>query len=230
MSPHYQTEIFDVREVILTGTAGRVFWQERLRAEGLVPFPANGSAELMISATTSKYRGIRFKEMIIAISVCEQEGADEPDGFFLIHAFNSLRLFALVERRLFRTPYYPAAIEVQEQLPAAIRLSIDGRPAFSATMSGVHERQSSGGELWEGVIYLPRRMAGKGSAGEHFFARLGGDTDVYPFSPISDRLDFRPGPGDAALGWLVESNFAPTEWRLRSHAAHARSRTYDRLT
>lgn len=224
----YQTTIYDVREVILTGAADPAFWQEKLNAEGLLPFLVDDRAQMTITAISSKFRGLRFEEMTIAIAVCERDGASAPDGFYLAHAFNSRRLLALAERTLFRTPYYPGAITVQEQIPASVHLRLDDQAVFSAAMSGARERLHGGVEEWEGAIYLPHRVARKKAAGERFFARMGGHTETYPFSPGADLCEIRPRDSDLALQWLLDSRFTPGEWRLRSQATHARSQTYSR--
>lgn len=224
----YQTTIDDVREVILTGAADRTFWQEKLSAEGLRPFLIADQAQLAITAISSKFLGLRFEEMTIAIAVCEHTDAGAPDGFFLTHAFNSRQLLALAERTFFRTPYYSGAITVQEQMPAAIQLQMSDRPVFTAAVSGARERLQSGVEDWEGVIYLPRRMARKKTVGERFFARMGGYTEVYPFLPGADTCEIRPQDDDLLMQWLLDSHFTPGEWRLRSQARHARSQTYSR--
>lgn len=224
----YQTTIDKVREVILIGASDPDFWRRQLANEGLTPFLVDDAALLTITAITSTFRGLRFEEMTIAISVCERAGKGAPDGFFLAHAFNSRRLFALAERVFFRTPYYLGAIGVDEQPPAAIRLTLGGDLVFDAGMSGARDPKGRGDELWEGAIYLPRRMARNQAAGERFFARMGGQTEVYPYLPESDRCDIRPRHKDAALQWLADSRFSPAEWRLRGQARHARSRTFTR--
>lgn len=223
----YQTTIHDVREVILAGSADLAFWRQRLQGEGLTPFGLAGEAQITISATSSKFRGLRFEEMTIAIAVCEQEGKQTPDGFFLAHAFNSRRLFALAERLFFRTPYLPGAISVQEKLPALARLTLGGDTVFEAAMSGDREPLQGGDERWEGAIYLPRRLSGRQTEGERFFACLGGPTQVYPFQVASDRCVISDHT-HIDLSWLTESGFTANAWRLRSHATHARSRTYAR--
>lgn len=225
---HYQTTIDHVREAILIGAADPDFWQRQLAGEGLTPFLADGAALVTITAIASTFRGLRFEEMTVAVSVCERAGRGAPDGFFLAHAFNSRRLFALAERVFFRTPYYPGAIAVHEQPPAAIRLTLGGDLVFGAAMSGARDPKGRSDELWEGAIYLPRRLARNRAAGERFFARMGGQTEVYPYLPESDRCDIRPRPDDAVLGWLGDSRFSPGEWRLRRGARHARSRTFAR--
>lgn len=224
----YQATIHNVREVILVGAADSTFWEQKLAAEDLAPFLIDGKAQATITAITSTFRGLRFEEMSIALAVCEHANAATPAGFFLVHAFNSRRLFALAERVFLRTPYYPGAIAVQEGSPARARLTLAGQPVFDAAMSGARAPLRSGEDWWEGAIYLPRRFARGQGQGERFFARMGGHTAVYPFLPESDRCQMRPRKDDDALRWLIESNFTPHEWRLRGQATHARSRTGSR--
>jgi hypothetical protein len=224
----YQTTIDNVREVILIGAADPAFWQRQLAGEGLTPFLAEGAALVTITALSSTFRRLRFEEMTVAISVCEGADKSAPDGFFLAHAFNSRRLFALAERVFFRTPYFPGRIAVHDQPPAAIRLTLDSALVIDAAMSGARDPKERDDELWEGVIYLPRRLARNQAVGERFFARMGGQTAVYPFLPASDRCHIRPRQDDHGLQWLADSRFSPAEWRLRRGATHARSRTFRR--
>jgi hypothetical protein len=101
----YVARIRGVIEASLAGQADLAFWRAALEPEGLVPFDAGGQAELLISATSLTWKGLRFRELVVNVSV--GSGGDEAriGGFFLIHAFNSMALLALAERRLFKTPY-----------------------------------------------------------------------------------------------------------------------------
>ena len=80
-------------------------------------------------------------------------------------------------------------------------------------------------DSWEGRIFLPTQGGVRGRP-RWFRARVGGPTRAYRFDPSSDLLVVRPAAGDRLLGLLVDSQFTPAEWRLRTESTHARSRTY----
>lgn len=65
--------------------------------------------------------------------------------------------------------------------------------------------------------------------GRPFFARIGGQTRVYPFRKGQDTMSIRPAPvGPAAFRGLVDSRFAGKTWIVRENAEHAKSKTYRR--
>lgn len=221
----YAAVIKSVKEVALFGTADLGFWQERLRTEDLPPYSRKGQAELMIIATDLKWMGIRFNELSISVAVGASHDASVRDGAFLVRAFNSSRLLAFAERTFFQTPYYPASIRVEDRVPCFFKLNEGGEGVFSARMSGTAPRARSEDELWQGAIHLPTKPGARRS---HFFVKLSGQTEVYPFDSSSDVLELKPPPDDNALRWLAESNFAAQEWRVRRDAVHAKSKTYPR--
>lgn len=219
-------DVKNVKEVILLAEADLAFWQERLRAEALFPYSSNGKAELMISATALTWMGARSHELTIGIPVCLDQAASAPDGMYLLQAFNSSRLFAFVERAFFRTPYDPGRIQLAERVPARIELRDAQGPIFTADMNGSRPPARSEDELWQGTIFLPRD---KSQQPERFFvARLGGYTVAYPFAPAHDALTLAPRAAHPVFQWLQESNIAGKEWRIRSDARHARSKTFTR--
>jgi hypothetical protein len=212
----YTAVIAPVREVILAGTAELGYWRERLRSEDLQPVEEEGGASLLVTAMESKFSGIPFRELTIAVRVVE------GGGVFLAYAFNSSRLLGFAERKLFRTPYFYAAIDFSERAPAFIRIPADGIAAFEARMGDVASPDSRREELFEGAIYLP----GDGQRpGEVFYARLEGLVDIHPFDPARDTVTIHPEPTAPIFRWLAESGFTGREWRLRGDAIHSRSKT-----
>jgi hypothetical protein len=94
-------EVRNVREVTLLAEAELATWQAVLKQAGLFPFNNQGKAELSISATDLGWMGWRTNEFTIGLTICEREQADTRDGLYLVHAFNSSRLFAWIERTFF---------------------------------------------------------------------------------------------------------------------------------
>ena len=219
-------EVQNVKEVTLAAEADLAYWQARLQSEALFPFNHNSKAQLVISATELHSMGRRTFELTIGLVVCERPTADSPDALYLVHAFNSSRLFAWIERTFFSTPYYPGHIRVGDRVPAKIQLKDHAGMIISIQMNASAKPLVSREELWQGKIYLPRRKADSHHPGKYFVAKLGGRTKVYPYSPETDTLQVFARNEHPVFQWLLESNLAGKEWRIRSNAVHARSKSY----
>lgn len=217
----YVAVISPVREVMLTGTADLAYWREQLAQEELTPFDEVGAAVLSISATSSSFRGIAFREFTISVAVSTQDKPGQV-GSFLIKAFNSSRLLALAERWLFRTPYYPAQIHLE--VHSSITVSVGGRDSryLEARLLGESVAARQEMQEWRGPIFLPRDKRA-----EVFYARLAGLTDTYPFKP-DDVLTINAQVHDVGFDHLTASDFRPREWHVRHNAVHARTRTFPR--
>jgi hypothetical protein len=222
----YVAVVDNVKEVTLYGAAELGYWREYLEQQNLFPFDDRGKAALFISGTELRWMGVRTRELAFSLSVCTTQYASKPDGSYLIHAFNSSRLFAFMERTLFQTPYDAGEIQVEEHVPSSFRLLDREKIALNASMSGKALLSRGVDELWEGAIFLPRNMTVKGP-GNLFYARLGGLTEAYHFSTSTDTFVLKPDQ-NVALRRLVESSYVGKEWRIRNNATHARSKTYMR--
>lgn len=214
-----------VVELILSATADLAYWQARLKPAGLYPLARAGRAEIYLSATDLVWMGKRSQELTIGLPVSERPAAGPgtapaPDGLYLVHAFNSSRLLAFLERTFFQTPYYPAEIQARAGPPARLEARVAGQPLLAAGMAAPAAPQAVQDEAWQGTIYLP-------GGRQAFTAYLGGRTEVYPFAP-ADKLALFPRPDQPVFQWLAESGLAGQEWRLRRDARHARSATYRR--
>jgi len=226
----YNVEISPVREIALRGSADLSFWTSRLEREELLPADDGGTAQVLITAMTSKFMGIPFGEVSVAVFVRGHDDGGDADGVFLAHAFNSSRLFAFVERTFFHTPYCHARLQLDCRLPAAFGVFehqrvILGAKMSESSMASARHLSRTGEEGWEGPIYLPSG----GPAGKRrvFFGRIGGHTHAYPFTS-DDVLTLAPSKHNPIVAWLAESGFAPKEWTIRKNATHARSRSVDR--
>lgn len=219
-------EVRHVKEVTLAAAADLAFWQNRLHGEALFPFDNHGTAELVISATELHSMGRRTNELSIGLVVCERPTADSPDALYLVRAFNSSRLFAWFERTFFATPYYPGHIRVDDRIPAQIQLEDQAGTILSVRMNGGATPHASRDELWQGKIYLPRRKADVSRPLKYFVAKLGGRTDVYPYVPEANILQMDARERHPVFQWLLDSNLVGKEWRIRSNAVHARSKSY----
>lgn len=210
----YISTITAVREVALSGAADLLYWRDQLRPARLVPYDDNGRASLLLTAIESRFRGIPFRELSIAVRV--GDGGDA----YLAHAFNSSRLLAFAERAFFRTPYHLAELTVDEQIPAQLGVLVGNRALINAQMGpkGAPARREDA--VFDGPIYLP---GGK----DVFFARLSGAADIYLFDP-GDTVTFGPQSDVSIITQLTESGFTGTEWLVRSDAVHARSKTFKR--
>lgn len=219
-----------MRDILLRGRADLSFWAERLEREDLVPLNDGGKARLLLIAVDAKFMGVRFREFSVAVSLDAPSGNDGHDAVYLPQAFNSLRLFAFVERTFYHTPYYPARIRVETRLPAAFEVSLAEGVILRAEMSADSTPPSrkparSEEERWEGPILLPRANSQK--EGKLFFARLIGHTNAYPFA-ARDTITLKPTSRAPIIEWLAESEFLPQEWAIRDAATHARSKSVNR--
>ncbi len=224
----YIAQINHVKEVILFGAADLPFWRERLSTQGLFPYDDKGQAALLITTTDLAWLGIRFQEMTVSVVVSQPEDGSRQDGFYLVRAFNSSHLLALAERTFFQTPYQHAQVQVEHQPPVSLALRGGSSPILRASMKGARPLMRRADEQWEGTIFLPRDANPARAPDRYFHARLGGDTETYPFSSQTDLFELAPAAHDRAVQWLIASNFRAQEWRLRANATHARSRTYIR--
>lgn len=222
-----------VLEISLIGLADLTFWQDKLRPAGLSPTKRDGRAECLISATSAKFHGVCFRELSFSVFVTNEPGGATRDAAYMAYAFNSLRLFAWIERTLFSTPYFPAQLEVSLSTAARIVAHSAKQPVLQATMSetdGSPDRSplQSQTDGWSGPIYLPPLRTG-GILGEKlFYAQLQGETHIYAFAPILDRFQLTPLASQAALHDFRESGFEPREWHIRPSAQHAKTKTVRR--
>ncbi len=222
----YIAVVKGAREVTLIGAADYDYWANRLLPDNLQPESRNGRAEIGLSAVQLKWMGISFREFSVSIAVRDRV---EPsiDGIYLDSAFSTSRMFAFIEKHHFRTPYCHSNIDVSVQDPWSLQL-FDGDNSVIKS-----ERHSAGDvercdETWEVRIFLPNGERGSKPSNKLFFAKLSGATQVARFSASSDSLALKPSNQHAVVQSLVDSGFTGREWRVRSNATHARSKTYRR--
>lgn len=217
----YAAEIAHVREATLAGTADRDFWAARLQPYGLRVYAPAGAAQVVISASALRWRGFRFRELIVSIATCADAPAAEADSSFLAQGFSSSRLLAWAERRLFATPYAWAETRLDVVRPR-IETLLGGRALFAAQMGEPRAaRHDDAG--WSGRVFLPGLPA---EPRRFFSVSLQGAQAIYPFDASSDTIALSPDARAPVFEWLVASHFTPSEWRIRADATHARSPSY----
>ena len=221
ISIQYAADLDNVREVTLHGTADLSFWKTELHKERLIPYHQENKAVLLLSAIDAKWRRFKFREFVIAIGICFSEDGANLDGYYLPHAFNSSKLLAFSERVFFQTPYFQGDIQLENKLPAFIKLQDRTEVLLNAEMSVRNVLPTIEYQEWRGPVFLPN------SRGK-FFAILAGETESYPFSSATDRLELKLSPRHPIFQQLIESNFAGKTWSLRSSSRHAKSKTYKR--
>jgi hypothetical protein len=205
----YITVISPVKEVTLWGRAEAAAWQAWLKEEDLAPAVQNGKVEILISTVDSRYMGFRFQELSISIKLSEIE-------YFLAHAYNSIPLFALAERKFFQTPYYPGKLLVEKEA-----LSLNDGQSFEAKLAADAPCLKTGDEDWQLLIRLPKALRQKANKPHYFHARLQGYTENYQAKLESLSMNGE----EAVFGLLRESQFQPLEWRIRASATHSKSKT-----
>jgi hypothetical protein len=207
----YVTVISPVKEVTLWGKADASVWQDYLKAEGLSPQVQSGKVELLISSVDAWYMGFRFRELSFSIMLNENE-------YFLAHAYNSIPLFALAERKFFQTPYYAGKLAVERK-----SLSLNKGQSFEAKLSAQAPCLRTGDEDWKLTIRLPKALRSKADKPHYFHARLQGYTEIYEANLDS----FSADGNEAIFRYLRESHFQPQEWRIRANATHSKSKTFN---
>jgi hypothetical protein len=229
----YAAAIDGVLEISLVGLADLTFWQDKLRPAGLFPTVRDGRAECLLSATNATFHGIRFRELSFSAFVTNDASTDSRDAAYMAYAFNSLRLFAWIERTLFSTPYYYGQLDVTLGDSARVVAHASNQLILRAELNGLDAasgRKPIEAEMddWFGPIYLPSLQPG-GPLGEKlFYAHLAGETKTYPFDPKRDRFQLTPLSSHTALRDFRDSGFEPREWLVRPSAFHAKSKTVRR--
>jgi hypothetical protein len=219
-------EVPSVRELNLVGSADLAYWTAHLAGTGLAPLNRDGQAEISIGATDLTWMGWRFNESIVVVTLAEACAPNASAGGYLLHAYNSKPALAFMERTFFRTPYYPAAIQLAGQAPACFQVTDRAGGGLRAQAGASVRPVEATSEAWQGAVHLPRqRTAPQGRAG-FFYARLAGPGQAYPFVYGSDSLTLNPSADSPVLDWLRASHFVPREWRYRPAATHSKSRTH----
>lgn len=226
MAIKYIAEIKGGREVTLIGTADYEYWKDALVREQLAPVQISNRAELLLSAVELTWMGVRFRELSVSISVQE---VNEPakTGVYLAAAFNTSKVFSFIERHWFHTPYRHAQVSVSMRDRWSFQLTDHANTILQAKRLGTTTPKECD-TLWEGAIYLPKRKSGAQKRFEVFFAKLSGRTEIAPFKDSLDLIQLAASKRDPILQSLSDSRFTGIEWRVRSNATHARSKTYER--
>jgi hypothetical protein len=226
MHVKYIAQVKGAREVTLIGSSAYKYWAQALARERLVPVATGNRAAVRLSGVELTWMGIRFRELSISIAVHEVE-QPERTGVYLAAAFNTSKLFSFIERKWFHTPYCHAEVNVSTQNPWSFQLDDGGDTLLRAVRhasAALNEAES----LWEGSIYLPSHDSRRPNRPELFFARLHGPTQIAAFDATRDEFCLAASKTHPILQSLIDSRFTGVEWRVRSNATHARSKTYKR--
>jgi hypothetical protein len=234
MPRKFDVVVSPVREVTLVGRADLNYWQRHLSVHGLHPTDANGNAEVLLSSCEARFKGIRFRELSESVFVTEHAGGRSRDGAFLVRAFNSIRLFAFVERTMFRTPYYSQQIALDPQVPAFLRLGDATQQVLYAEMSknaasSARNAVPAKPDGWQGPIFLPDLRNPQAGSPRLFYGSLTGDTQTIGYDSGADSFELGTPESDPVVRVLRESQFAPHEWILRTAATHGKSKTIQRI-
>jgi hypothetical protein len=221
MPVKYIAEIKNVREMCLVGSADLEFWKTHLGPSRLAPTNFAGHAHVLVSAVKLKWMGFGFEELSIAIPI-EPPDASTP-SVYLASAFSTSRLLAWCERTFFQTPYEHAQIKMQAEQPWSFELQDN---TYSTLMVQCQRAAPTTTieDDWTGSIFLPPR--GQSSQRKFFHAKLTGPVQLAPFAATSAEFTLQSSPEQPAIQLLVDSHFAPIEWRVRPNATHARSKTF----
>jgi hypothetical protein len=227
----WAAKLSGVRELTIQGTANLDYWSQQLAQTGLRPQELNGNAQILIISAAARFMGLHFSEMSISVVTANPQPNSNDESVYLVHAFNSRRFFAFCERALFHTPYQFGSVDVTTTSAPSLVLTVAGKYLFHAAMNGknshapIREPINSKPDGWEGIVHLPSARAGKRKP-RHFFARLGGHTNVYAFDTNDDTCMIERDEHFPVFAALIESQFSPTQWIVRAAASHAKSKTY----
>ncbi len=229
--PKTAAEVSPVREVTLFARADLTPFVELLEPQALQPKSIDGKAELMMSATDTRFYGIRFREFSINV-LLEDAAANARNeaSVFLIRAFNTVRFFAWVERTVFRTPYDHAVISGQYNTPVKISVTRRARPIVDLCMADIPDREPlrSGEDNWTGRIHLPTPPGKQAPAdAKMFFGELSGQAEVYAFDE-ADQIRLHEQSDYPILQTINAANFQPKRWLIRQAGRHKKTKTVPR--
>ncbi|MGB1286917.1 MAG: hypothetical protein ACPG7F_10320 [Aggregatilineales bacterium] len=209
----YMTIVEPVLEVTLRGFARADLWQQHFHENDLKTQITGQTVEVLISGVSAKYMGIPFRELSVSVQMSEKT-------YFLAHAYNSLRPFAFAERRFFRTPYYPAALEI---IPHRLTVEKAGQSVFNASLStdATPVNQAPGLDVLQ--IYLPKNLRKQAQQPHYFHARLEGETVFYDHSTAT--LNYPQPHQESIFSLLSQSDFQIEQWWVRETARHSKSKT-----
>jgi hypothetical protein len=235
MPRRFDVVVSPVREVSLIGFADLAYWREKLTVHRLHPKEVDGRAEMLLSSCEARFRGVRFREFLVAVFVTARPGGGTRDGVFLVRAFNSLRFFAWFERTMFRTPYFPQRVTLSPESPAFMRLGPQDRPIVLAAMSPARandsvEPSAAVADGWQGPIFLPDLRDATAASSHLFYGSLTGDTRTFAFDPNQDTFQLGAPVGELVVETLIAARFSPSEWSLRTSATHGKSKTIGRVS
>lgn len=221
----YVAEISDVREVTLMGASEFAPWEAELRPLGLTPLRRDDRAEMFVSVAAASWKGKRFREVAVGVSVSRSPDGESLDGYYMACAFHSSRLFAWIERTCFKAPHRAADVTLNEQVPAQFDIRCGGHCGIGASMGAAREPIREGDERWELPIYVPSRIGSDGAKRSYYYARARGLARIYEFDSANDVIVFNQGAGDREVAKLAECRFVGAEWLIRNNGVHARGKT-----
>lgn len=220
----YPTVVRPVEDVGLTGTADLDPWREMLSRSGVHPFLATPErVEVQLFGARTKFKGIRFTELSVSLTICHDPDGQARDGVLLVTAVNTVRFFAWVERTVFKTPYEHGAVDLDAGMAPSFSAATKQGAVVQATGARDGRERHPGDGHWEAPIYVPPR--GAEPTARCFFGRLMGASVAFGYDPEVDTLHVEPA-GNAALELLAASGFAPLAWQVRTGAEHARTKSY----
>ncbi len=220
----YIAQLKEVRELALLGAAELSWWRDHLAAEELEPVEVDGQAQVLVTGLDSKWMGIGFRDLSVAVAARCQSGLVAA-GFFLARAFNASRFFAGFERWWFHLPYSRRAVRVELGTTASMRL---GREPDVDLLAELGPREPSGEPAqaqemgYTGPLFLPKGRTKR----RWLMVRIHGRTSTFDFDANRDRFEIGSECADPIFAGLRASKFCGIQWHVRRSATHARSKTF----
>jgi len=217
----YAAVINNVHEVTLWGSAKLNFWKEHLKNFDFYPYVENRKAVIIISAINSKFKGIKFSELSVSLKISFAQNGKGDDGFYLFQAYNNVRLFSFIERKIFKTPYYTGKIILNNNIPPKLTLTANGLVILEFEMGNKKTLNEVKVEQHEFKILLP----GNGEK-NYFHANLEGMTYSFNFTP-NDKIIINEN-AEGVWKLLKESGYTPLTWKIRNDSIHRKTKTFTR--
>lgn len=220
--------LHDVEEVALVGDADPFPWARALRPARLIVHAVDDVVPVTLTASRAVFRGIEVSELVVTVPVSASADGSTADGAYLALGYQSFGVFAVVERRVFGTPFLHADVALDAGDRPSIEVRRNERLVLSARMEQESPEVAPGDDGWAGPVFLPPaggRLARLfGGGGRVLLEQREGPSRRMPVH-APDTIDFGPGATHPVFDVLRLSGFTPMHWQVRTGARHARSRS-----
>jgi hypothetical protein len=216
------THVELVREVQLHGDVDLAYWRDFLAGINLAPLNCDGKAQMQLTVAEKRFTGGTFNVFTITVLVASTPADPSAPGYYLAHAYNTSSVFALMERLIYKTPYFTGAIDLKDTVPVSFALRDGNDVVLSAMCCGAAQPVKPGEDI-ESAVYVPSRP-GHNEVAKGYAANQSITTVTWPFG-LSDTFRVQSPRTHHALQMLVDAHFRPQFWRVQSRINRQGSET-----